>query len=91
MGTQVDEEFFNPGQPAPGRHLHIPAFSRAHIDSSMDVGGRMADGEHLPVDKARAIYEEIVRKARDPRSWSTRARAPTRFVSFPSSRGRASG
>ena len=39
----------------------------AHIDKfSMDVNGKMKDAELLDADKARGIYEEIVRKYKDP-------------------------
>src|SRR5262249_28966413 len=39
----------------------------SHIDKfSMDVNGKMMDAELLPADKAKALYEEIVRKAKDP-------------------------
>src|SRR5206468_5714616 len=33
---------------------------------SMEIGGKMADAELLRADKARQIYEDIVRKMRDP-------------------------
>ena len=32
----------------------------------MDIDGKMMDAELLPADKARALYEEIVRKFKDP-------------------------
>src|SRR3989442_15058002 len=32
----------------------------------MDIGGKMVEAELLSADKARKIYEDIVRKARDP-------------------------
>src|SRR4026209_1767187 len=32
----------------------------------MEIGGKMMDAELLPADKARRIYEDIVRKMRDP-------------------------
>ena len=39
----------------------------SHIDKfSMDINGTMMEAELLPADKARALYEEIVRKAKDP-------------------------
>jgi Ca-activated chloride channel family protein len=65
--TSVDEEFFNPnGQQLEGTYL-FPLPPGAHIDKfSMDINGTMQEAELLPADKARAIYEEIVRKYRDP-------------------------
>src|SRR5206468_5575198 len=39
----------------------------AHIYKfSMEIGGKTVDAELLPADKARGIYEDIVRKVRDP-------------------------
>ena len=32
----------------------------------MDINGKQAEAELLPADKARSIYEDIVRKMRDP-------------------------
>ena len=32
----------------------------------MEIGGKSVDAELLPADKARGIYEDIVRKMRDP-------------------------
>ncbi len=65
--TSVDEEFYNPnGQQLEGTYL-FPLPAGAHIDKfSMDINGTMQEAELLPADKARAIYEEIVRKYRDP-------------------------
>jgi Ca-activated chloride channel family protein len=65
--TSVDQEFVNPNsQRLEGTYM-FPLPSGAHIDRfSMDVNGRMQEAELLPADKARAIYEEIVRSARDP-------------------------
>jgi len=31
----------------------------------MEIGGKMVDAELLPAEKARQIYEDIVRKMRD--------------------------
>lgn len=65
--TTIDQEFYNPGdRQLEGTYL-FPLPSGAVIDRfSMDVNGRMTEAELLPADKARALYEEIVRKARDP-------------------------
>lgn len=65
--TSVDEEFYNPNaQQLEGTYL-FPLPAGAHIDKfSMDINGTMQEAELLPADKARAIYEEIVRKYRDP-------------------------
>ena len=65
--TTVDEEFYNPsGSRLEGTYI-FPLPEGAHIDSfSMDINGTMREAELLPADKARALYEEIVRKAKDP-------------------------
>src|SRR5215207_4205529 len=65
--TAVDQEFRNPGgQRTEGTYM-FPLPPGAHIDSfAMDVNGKMTEAELLPADKARSIYEEIVRKTRDP-------------------------
>jgi len=45
----------------------FPIPKGAHIDKfSMEIGGKTVDAELLPADKARGIYEDIVRKLRDP-------------------------
>lgn len=65
--TTVEQEFYNPN-PAPieGTYL-FPVPKGAQMDRfSMDVGGRSVAAELLPAEKARRIYEDIVRRARDP-------------------------
>ena len=65
--TSVDQEFYNPnGRQLEGTYL-FPLPEGSHIDKfSMDVNGTMMDAELLSADKARSLYEEIVRKAKDP-------------------------
>jgi Ca-activated chloride channel family protein len=65
--TSVDQEFYNPGSARTEGTYLFPLPPGAHIDKfSMDINGTQADAELLPADKARAIYEDIVRKLRDP-------------------------
>jgi len=65
--TEVDQAFYNPGDRRLEGTYVFPLPSGATIDRfSMEIGGKMTDAELLPADKARALYEEIVRKARDP-------------------------
>ena len=61
--TSVDEELYNPGdQRTEGTYL-FPLPAGAHIDKfSMDINGTQTDAELLPADKARSLYEEIVRR-----------------------------
>lgn len=65
--TSVDQEFYNPNpQRLEGTYL-FPVPKGAQIDKfTMDIGGRQVEAELLPADKARRIYEDIVRKMRDP-------------------------
>src|SRR3954447_8999640 len=65
--TSIDQEFYNPNdQRLEGLYI-FPVPRGAHIDKfSMEIGGKMVDAELLPADKARNLYEDIVRKMRDP-------------------------
>ena len=65
--TTVDEEFYNQSdQKLEGTYL-FPVPKDAHIDKfSMEVNGTMTEAELLDADKARQIYENIVRQIRDP-------------------------
>src|SRR5438105_12981154 len=65
--TSIDQEFYNPNdQRLEGTYM-FPVPKGAHIDKfSMEIGGKMVDAELLPADKARQIYEQIVRNMRDP-------------------------
>lgn len=65
--TSVDEEFYNPNpERLEGTYL-FPVPRDAQIDKfTMDINGQQVQAELLPADKARNIYEAIVRKLRDP-------------------------
>lgn len=65
--TEVDQTFFNPnGQRLEGDYL-FPVPKGAKIDAfAMDIDGRMTEAELLGADKARKIYEDIVRRMKDP-------------------------
>src|SRR5437867_2283357 len=65
--TSIDQEFYNPNdQRLEGTYM-FPVPKGAHIDKfSMEIGGKSVDAELLPAEKARQIYEDIVRKMRDP-------------------------
>lgn len=65
--TEIDQVFYNPNhQQLEGTYL-FPIPVGAQIDRfSMDINGREVEAELLDADKARQIYEDIVRKARDP-------------------------
>jgi Ca-activated chloride channel homolog len=65
--TSVEQEFYNPNpQRLEGTYL-FPLPKDAHIDKfTMDIDGKQTEAELLPADKARRIYEDIVRRMRDP-------------------------
>ena len=65
--TTVDQSFYNPNnQRLEGTYL-FPIPQGGQIDKfSMDINGKTVDAELLDADKARKIYEDIVRKIRDP-------------------------
>jgi Ca-activated chloride channel family protein len=65
--TSIDQEFFNPNDQRLEGYYMFPVPKGAHIDKfSMEIGGKSVDAELLSADKARRIYEDIVRKMRDP-------------------------
>jgi Ca-activated chloride channel family protein len=65
--TSIDQEFYNPNhQRLEGTYL-FPVPKGAQLNKfTMDIGGRQVEAELLPADKARKIYEDIVRRTRDP-------------------------
>ncbi|MGZ5002100.1 MAG: VIT domain-containing protein [Chthoniobacterales bacterium] len=65
--TSIDQEFYNPNDARLEGTYMFPVPKGAHIDKfSMEIGGKMMEAELLPADKARKIYEDIVRTMRDP-------------------------
>lgn len=65
--VSIDQEFYNPNpQQLEGTFL-FPIPKGAQLDKfKMEIGGRMVEPELLSAEKARRIYEDIVRAARDP-------------------------
>ncbi len=65
--TSIDEEFFNPNSARLEGTFVFPIPKGAHLDKfSMEIDGKQVDAELLSADKARHIYEDIVRKLKDP-------------------------
>ncbi len=65
--TSVDQEFYNPNSRQLEGTYIFPLPAGAHIDKfAMDVNGKQMEAELLPADKAKAIYEDIVRRSKDP-------------------------
>jgi len=65
--TSVDQEFYNPNPSRLEGTFVFPIPKGAHIDKfTMEIDGKQAEAELLSADKARHIYEDIVRKLKDP-------------------------
>jgi Ca-activated chloride channel family protein len=65
--TSVDQEFYNPNPSRLEGTYLFPIPKGAQIDKfTMDIGGKQVEAELLSAEKARRIYEDIVRKAKDP-------------------------
>lgn len=65
--TSVDQEFFNPNSARLEGTFVFPVPKGAHLDKfAMEIDGKQVEAELLSADKARHVYEDIVRKLRDP-------------------------
>ena len=82
--TAVDQEFYNPNNARLEGHYIFPIPKDAQIDKfEMDVNGKMMAAELLDATKARKIYEDIVRQARDPALMEYVGRGMFRVRIFP--------
>ncbi len=65
--TSIEQEFYNPNpQRLEGMFL-LPVPRGAHLDKfTLEIDGKQVVAELLTADKARGIYEDIVRKMKDP-------------------------
>lgn len=65
--TSVDQSFYNPSpRQLEGTYI-FPIPKGAQIDRfSMDIDGKLVDAELLDAAKARQVYEDIVRRSKDP-------------------------
>jgi Ca-activated chloride channel homolog len=88
--TRVEQEFYNPNDAVLEGEYVFPIPRGAHIDKfAMRIGDREMEAELLDATKARALYEEIVRKQRDPALLEYAGRQAFRVRIFPiESRGR---
>src|SRR5688572_1309263 len=65
--TTFDQEFYNPNSRQLEGTFLFPVPKGAHINRfSMEINGKQVEAELLAADKARGIYEDIVRKLKDP-------------------------
>lgn len=82
--TSVDQTFYNPSdQRLEGTYI-FPLPEGGQVDQfTMDINGVQVKAELLDAAKARAIYEEIVRKTRDPALMEYAGRGLFRVRIFP--------
>jgi Ca-activated chloride channel family protein len=65
--TGIDEEFYNPNPARLEGTFVFPIPKGAHINKfTMEIDGKQVEAELLSADKARGIYEDIVRRLKDP-------------------------
>jgi Ca-activated chloride channel homolog len=65
--TKVEQEFYNPNSRSLEGTFLFPVPKGAHLDKfTMNIDGKPVEAELLAADKARGIYEDIVRRQRDP-------------------------
>ena len=65
--TKVEQEFYNPNDRSLEGTFLFPVPKGAHLDKfTMNIDGKPVQAELLAADKARGIYEDIVRRQRDP-------------------------
>ncbi|HUR47332.1 MAG TPA: VIT domain-containing protein [Candidatus Saccharimonadales bacterium] len=65
--TKVEEEFYNPNSRSIEGTFLFPVPKGAQINKfAMQINGRQVEAELMASDKARGIYEDIVRKLKDP-------------------------
>lgn len=82
--TTVDQEFYNPNPRQLEGEYMFPLPPGSHVDNfAMDINGQMQAAELLSTDKARKIYEDIVRQSRDPALLEYAGRDALRARIFP--------
>ncbi|MEY2409694.1 MAG: Ca-activated chloride channel [Verrucomicrobiota bacterium] len=65
--TSIEQEFYNPNPRQLEGTFLFPVPKGAQINKfTMEINGKTVEAELLAADKARGIYEDIVRKLRDP-------------------------
>lgn len=65
--TTIDEAFYNPNAARLEGTFLFPVPKGAQLDRfAMEIDGKKVEAELLAADKARTIYEDIVRRAKDP-------------------------
>src|SRR5438552_2446164 len=65
--TTIEQEFYNPNSRQLEGTFLFPVPKGAHLKKfAMDINGKPVEAELMAGDKARGIYEDIVRKLKDP-------------------------
>src|SRR5438034_8556881 len=65
--TSIEQEFYNPNDQRIEGTFLFPVPKGAQIKKfTMEIDGKPVEAELMSADKARGIYEDIVRKLRDP-------------------------
>ncbi len=65
--TSIEQEFYNPNERSVEGTFLLPLPKGAQIrEFRMDIDGKRVSAELLEAEKARGIYEDIVRKLKDP-------------------------
>ena len=82
--TRVEQEFLNPNNAVLEGEYIFPIPKGAHLDKfTMKIGDKDVEAELLDAAKARAIYEDIVRKQKDPALLEYTGRPAFRVRIFP--------
>jgi len=82
--TKIDQEIINSNNVRLEGDYIFPVPEGVTINNfKMDIDGKMVDAELLPADKARGIYEDVVRKMKDPALLEYAGRAVFRVRIFP--------
>ena len=65
--TSIEEEFYNPNPRQLEGTFLFPVPKGAQINKfTMEINGKQVEAELMTADKARGIYEDIVRRLQDP-------------------------
>lgn len=82
--TTIEQVFFNPSNARAEGDYVFPIPVGANIDKlTMEVNGKPTDAELLDAEKAKKIYEDIVRRSRDPALLEYIGRGLVRVRIFP--------
>ena len=82
--TKVNQVFYNPSSQRLEGTFMFPVPAGAQVeDFQMEIDGKMMKAELIEADKARKIYEDIVRQAKDPALFEYAGRSLFKVRIFP--------